>query len=206
VATKKVNINDLTQIRLSKRELAVIAVFLLGGDKRFVDTEDIAVRASKIAPRAFAWRKYPKQINLELVRAVLSDGKKKQFGALLHGTGTKGWRLSDAGVTWAEGRGRALLGKGPLDIAPWAGSSDARRSDRELHRVRASAAWAQWLAGDTVAPDAVKQLFRIDDYATAPMRDQKVARLRSAIAGDEEAERFLEAAVAALKSQVGDPI
>jgi len=204
MANKKVNENILTKVRFSKRELAVVAVFLLGGDKKFVDTEDVAVQASKIAPRAFAWRKYPDQINLELLRAVLSDAKKKQFGALLHGTGTRGWRLSDAGVIWARGKGQALLSKGQPDIAPWAGSSDARRSDKELQRVRASAAWAQWSAGGTVDPDAAKLLLRIDDYATPEMRDQKVARLRSAIMADEEAARFLETAVAALKSQVGD--
>lgn len=204
MASKKVNKKSLTAVHFSKRELAVLAVYLLEGDKKFVDTEDVAVRASKIAPKAFAWRKYPDQINLELVRAVLSDAKKRKFGALLHGTGTKGWRLSDAGVIWAQGKGRALLGRGKPDIAQWAGSSDARRSDRELQRVRASPAWVQWLAEGAVGREAANLLFRIDDYATPEMKDQKVARLRSAIMDDEEAARFLEAAVAALKRQAGD--
>jgi len=84
------------------------------------------------------------------------------------------------------------------------GFSDARRSDKELQRVRASAAWAQWSAGGTVDPDAAKLLLRIDDYATPEMRDQKVARLRSAIMADEEAARFLKQRSPALKSQVGD--
>jgi hypothetical protein len=204
VATKKVNRKRLTKLPLAKQEVAVMAVFLLGGDKKFVDLEDVAVQASKIAPKAFAWRKYPDQINLDLVRVVLSNAKHSERGALLHGSGVKGWRLSDAGVIWARGKGQALLGKRQPEAAPWAGSSDARRSDRELQRVKASAAWAQWLTEGTVDSDAARLLFRIDDYATPEMRDQKVARLRSAIMADEEAARFLEAAVAALSSQVGD--
>jgi hypothetical protein len=201
---KKVNAKSLTKVPLLKRELVVMAVFLLGGDKKFVDTEDVAVRASKIAPKAFAWRKYPDQINLELVRAVLSDAKKKQSGGLLHGTGTKGWRLSDAGVIWAEGKGRALLNKGQVDTPAWPGSSDTRRTDRELQRVKVSEAWAQWVAEGRVDPNAAKLLLRIDDYATPEMRDQKIARMRSAITANEEAVRFLEAAIAALKSELGE--
>ncbi len=201
MASIKVKNKRLTTRSITKRDLAVLAVFLLGGDKKFVDTEDVAVKAAGLAPNAFAWRKYPDQINLELVRAVLSDAKKKQFGGLLHGTGTTGWRLSDAGVVWAQGKGRDVLGGGTASVAPWAGSSDARRTDRQLQRVRTSAAWGQWLTEGTVDQEAAKVLFRIDDYATPGMTDQKVARLRSVVMADEEAARFLEVAVAALKDK-----
>lgn len=199
MATKKVNIESLTGFSVTKRELAVLAVYLMGGDHRFVDTEDAAVKVAELAPGAFAWRKYPQQINLELVRAVLSDAKKKQFGALLHGTGTNGWRLSDAGVSWARTKGEAILRQGKIDVSPWAGSADARRSSREIQRVKGSTAWAQWVAGNVIEENAAKLLFRIDDYATPEMRDQKIARLRSALFEDEEGLRFLDAAVNAMK-------
>jgi hypothetical protein len=190
---KKVKADHLTE-SLTKREVAVLAVFLLGGDKRSIDTEDVAVKASELAPKAFAWRKYPDQINLELVRAVLSDAKKAHFGALLHGTGTTGWRLSDAGVAWAHRQREKVDGGVGEAFAPWAGSSDARRSDRELQRMRASEAWSQWKSTGVIEVEPAKQLFRIDDYATAEMKDIKVARLRSAAVGDHEAAAFIDEA------------
>jgi len=199
MARKKSTSKLLTEMAVTKRELAVLAVYLMGGDQKFVDTEDAAIKVAELAPGAFAWRKYPQQINLELVRAVLSDSKKKQFGALLHGTGTTGWRLSDAGVSWARSKGEAILREGKTNVSPWAGSADARRTTREIQRVKASAAWAQWVAGETIEARAAKLLFRIDDYATPEMRDQKIARLRSALFDDQEAVKFLDAAVTAVK-------
>lgn len=199
MATIKVKERVLTRPGITKRELTVLAVFLMGGDRKFVDTEDVAVKAAELAPTAFAWRKYPEQINLELVRAVLSDAKKKQFGALLHGTGTTGWRLSDAGVVWSQEKGRTFLDAAKSAVAPWAGSSDARRNDREQHRIRSTVAWAQWQSTGAIDLESAKLLFRIDDYATPEMRDQKVARLRSAVASDPQTTCFLEAAIVALK-------
>jgi hypothetical protein len=196
MATQKTPEKYLTR-SLTKREVAVYAVHLLGGAERPVDTEDVAVKVAELLPGAFSWRKYPDQINLEIVRAVLSDSKKRQFGALLHGTGSEGWRLSDAGVTWAaqlekEIRAGLVVNQGQAE--PWAGSSDARRADREIDRTRASLAWQQWKSGEEVTTHAALQLFRIDDYADAKMKDIKVARLRRLVATDAEASQLVELA------------
>ena len=45
-------------------------MYLLGGETRRVDTEDIAVKANELAPGRFAWKKYPDQINLEAHSSV----------------------------------------------------------------------------------------------------------------------------------------
>jgi hypothetical protein len=195
VARNKQDGKTLTK-PLTKREVTVLAVHLLGGGERSVDTEDIAIKAAELLPGAFSWRKYPEQINLELVRAVLSDSKKPHFGSLLHGSGTEGWRLSDAGVVWA-GQLDARVRAGAMaqrKAAPWAGSSDARRVDREVDRVKASLAWQEWKTDGKVSRQAALQLFRIDDYADATMRDIKVARLRRLVAADVEASELIETA------------
>ena len=76
--------------KLSQNEIVTLALFHLGGETRFVDTEDIAIKAHDLAPGQFTWRKYPEQINLELVRVSLSDAKKPENGILVSGSGTKG--------------------------------------------------------------------------------------------------------------------
>lgn len=196
MATHKARNKTLTRA-LTKREVTLYAVYLLGGGQRAIDTEDVAIKAAELLPGAFAWRKYPDQINLELVRAVLSDSKKQQFGRLLHGTGTEGWRLSDAGVSWAvqlekDVRAGHTATKG--SAAPWAGSSDARRADREARRAKSGQAWEQWKGGEKITRKAAFQLFRIDDYSDAKMRDIKVARLRKLVAEDGEATQLVEIA------------
>lgn len=196
MATKKVGNKSLTRT-LTKREITLYAVYLLGGERRAIDTEDVAIKAAELLPGAFSWRKYPNQINLELVRSVLKDSKKQQFGRLLHGTGTEGWRLSDAGVNWAAQlkkdmrAGRAIT-DGPA--ARWAGSSDARRADREVRRAKSVEAWEQWKSGKAVTRKAALQLFRIDDYSDSKMRDVKVARLRALVTDDREAIQLVELA------------
>jgi hypothetical protein len=194
VATKNQRQKILTKA-LTKRQVAAYAVFLLGGAERAVDTEDIAVRAAELLPGAFSWRKYPEQINLELVRAVLSDSKKPQFGGLLHGTGSEGWRLSNAGVVWATEIEKQVRSGRKIDqgqTEPWAGSSDARRATREVERVKTSLAWQQWKGGLQVTAAAAMQLFRIDDYSDGRMRDIKVARMRRLVSQDPDATNLIE--------------
>ena len=68
-------------------QIVTLAVYLLGGDQKVIDTEDVAVKAYQLAPGRFSWRKYPDQVNLELVRVYLSAGKKPSRGAWLEGSG-----------------------------------------------------------------------------------------------------------------------
>lgn len=71
---------------LSNYQIVVIAAYLVGGDARRVDTEDIAVKANEIAPRRFSWRKYPEQINIDTVRKRLWDACKPDKGAYILGS------------------------------------------------------------------------------------------------------------------------
>jgi hypothetical protein len=98
--------NTLPKIQngLSNHEIVTLAVYLLGGDTKYVDTEDIAVRANKIAPGRFTWRKYSDQINIENVRAFLSDAKKDKNGAFLRGAGKDGWLLTESGAAFAKAK------------------------------------------------------------------------------------------------------
>ncbi len=166
----------------TQAELVILAVHLLGGGSRSVDTEDVAVKCHEISPEAFSWQKYKDQINLELVRVNLSNAKKEQNGVLLSGSGREGWRLTSQGVDWLHSSGLQLLAVTNFSYQSsrrTAGSIDTVRKNLELERVKSSQAWKTWISKGTVSPQLVRELFRIDAYSTPKMIESKTARLRS---------------------------
>jgi hypothetical protein len=87
---------------LANHEIVALAVYLLGGSTKPIETEDIAVKANQMAPGRFTWTKYRNQINLEIVRVYLSDAKKPSKGAYLDGSGNEGWSLTPRGLAFAR--------------------------------------------------------------------------------------------------------
>lgn len=185
----------------SHSEVVAFALFVLGGDQRRVDTEDIAVKAHELAPGRFSWRKYPDQINLELVRVFLSDAKKPDSRALVVGAGRTGWSLTARGVKWAA----SVKKHGPASkfdrdrSLSRAGSVDANRRKQERERLNRTAAWIHWNAGETAPSETeAREVFRIDSYSDATLQQAKLARLRGLFTEDAPLSRFLDAAAAAL--------
>lgn len=179
---------------LTQTELVTWAVYLLGGAQKRVDTEDVAIKAFALAPKRFSWRKYPDQINLELVRVYLSAAKDVEHGELLVGSGRTGWSLTRKGLTWVhsvepELKERHSAGSGKQSQA---GSIDANRQARERKRILSMPAWTHWAAGDqSVAVDEAREIFRIDSYSTASVREAKMTRMRAMFSEDEQISAFL---------------
>ncbi len=179
---------------LTSPELVTWAVYLLGGAQKRVDTEDVAVRVFDLAPKRFGWRKYPNQINLELVRVYLSDAKKVGHGELLVGSGRTGWSLTTKGLTWLRSaepglQERQLVASGKQSKAV---SIDASRRARERKRILAMPAWSRWANGDrSVLIDEAREVFRIDSYSTASVREAKMTRMRAMFGEDEQISEFL---------------
>lgn len=174
--------------------LVVIALYLLDGDRKAVDTEDVAIKAYELAPSRFSWKKHPDQINLELVRVSLSDAKKPEKGSLVGGSGKTGWTLTPAGLEWAGSQAERVLSE---DLSQRrqdgrGGSIDEQRWRREHDRIVASRAWIEWSSGNLeVGVRDAESVFRIDSYAVGTMRSLKVTRLKSLFAGNDEVLRFL---------------
>ncbi len=189
---KKNDKNSLTEP--SQMDIVALALFLSGGDQHVVDTEDVAIEAHKLAPGIFCWRKYPDQINLELVRVVLSNHKKVGNGALLTGTGKNGWMLSRAGLNWARRNSKKLRN---TDLnrkreQSRAGSIDERRWRRERARIVSTAAWTKWLERKVaVTPREAAEVFRIDSYAVGSMRSAKITRILALLGEEREFDEFL---------------
>lgn len=193
-------LTDVTQM-----QLVSLALYLLGGAGTVVDTEDVAVRADQLAPGRFSWRKYPDQINLELVRVALNDARKKEAGGLVRGTGRGGWSLTVAGRRWAEENLHRVEG---ADLSRrrqqrTAGSIDERRWQRERLRVLTTEAWRQWSEKpdrSSITAEAAADLYRVDRYVLGRAREMKVNRLREMFADDPELALFLDAAATVLLS------
>jgi len=184
-------------------DVVILAVHLLGGSQKSVDTEDVAVKADELAPGMFSWRKYPEQINLELVRVALSDAKKPNYGQLLSGSGREGWRLSTAGLEWVRSSGEALL----AEELTWtsesrsAGSVDTVRKQREEERIMASSAWRAWREGGAVSLRQAQEVLRIDNYSTKKMIQIKLVRLRSLFDDDSDIGIFLKETERVVRSE-----
>ena len=199
--TKSMNKSKNKTLTWSHSEVVAFALFVLGGDQRRIDTEDIAVKAQELAPGRFSWRKYPDQINLELVRVFLSDAKKPDSRALVVGSGRTGWSLTARGVKWAASvkKNGATLQFDRDQSLSRAGSVDENRRKQERERLKQTAAWIRWDAAQTAPSEAeAREVFRIDSYADAALQQAKLARLRGLFAEDAPLSRFLDAAAAAL--------
>jgi hypothetical protein len=175
-------------------EVVTLAVYRLGGAQRAIDTEDVAVEAHRIAPGRFSWKKYPDQINLELIRVFLSDAK-KNTNKLVIGSGRTGWRLTQRGLQWAEKVSETV---GKLDASrsrsqSRSGSIDEQRRRRERSRIVATRAWHLWTTGVRDIPVVeAKPVFRIDSYAHGELREAKITRVRAMFSDDSELAPFLD--------------
>ena len=188
-------------------DLVVLTVYILGGDSRAVDTEDVAIKAHELVPGMFSWRKHPEQINLELVRVTLSDAKKSKHGALLSGSGRAGWRLSPAGISWVASHDHELVESSlRWDSARrTAGSVDTVRKAQELTRLKGSEAWRKWREDVTVSPADARWLFRIDGFTSEAQKTRKIVRIVSLFADDKEVNEFLSYASDVLGQGTGGP-
>ena len=189
---KKTREKPLTNI--GQIEIVTLVVFLLGGDQRSIDTEDVAIKAHSLAPGRFSWRKYPDQINLELVRVFLSDAKTSPNRAWLTGSGRTGWALTPAGLRWAKKAAPLLLGQ---DLSrererSRAGSIDENRWRRERSRITRTIAWQRWNQGETnISEREASEVFRIDSYAVGRIRESKITRLATLLGDDPHLEPFI---------------
>jgi hypothetical protein len=172
-------------------EIVTLAVLLVGGDLKFVDTEDVAMKANTLAPGRFTWRKYKDQINIENVRTFLKDATQEKNGALLQGSGKQGWMLTAAGLSFAKNR---LPDFSSADAARRRPTRDDEQltkwRTRETGRLRATDAYEKWRSGRTdslTAADA-EGFFRIDDYVIGGDRDRRVQRILNLCTESGEAE------------------
>ena len=182
----------MTSKKFSNREIVTLAVYLLGGESQFIDTEDIAIKANEIAPGRFTWRKYPQQVNIENVRTFLSDAKKTKNGELLIGSGKEGWLLTEDGVKFARSRISDLesddLTRNRLSV------KERQWLRNERARMLSSDAYLKFQSGgiDVVTAQEADAFFRIDDYVEGKARERKIIRILNSFVDDPELSQVIK--------------
>ena len=161
----------------SNIEIVTLAVYLLGGNTNFIDTEEIAVKSNELASGRFTWLKYPDQINIEKIRTSLSDAKKQKNGGYMLGLHKDGWRLTEAGLNFSKKRINDLehvnISRPPIN------KKEIAYYNREKVRMLSTKAYEKISDNNTNAitiPEA-EAFFRIDDYVKGEIRRQKIERI-----------------------------
>jgi hypothetical protein len=167
-------------------EIVTLAVFLLGGDSHYVDTEDIAVKADELAPGRFTWVKYKHQINIHVVKTHLWDAKSERKGCLLLGTEKQGWMLTESGLKTARMRVEELkhlkATKRKLSVP------EQRWMRTERARMLKSEAYMKIVAGkaDAITLEEADGFFRLNAYIVGKVRDGKILRVMNIFGDDPE--------------------
>jgi hypothetical protein len=98
--------------RATNIEVALVALYNLGGGEKRVHTEDVALECYRLAPGQFSWRKYPKYPDCDIARVYLSEARKKKRGILVSFSGPSEreglWMLTAAGLQWVRSRANVL--------------------------------------------------------------------------------------------------
>lgn len=171
---------------LSNHEIVTLAVFLLGGDSKRIDMEDVAVKANELAPGRFTWRKYRNQINIKNISAFLYDARKPKNGGYLIGADIDGWMLTETGLNFAKARVGELRGsalaRNPLN------PRERSLLRRERERMLSSDAFTKFSSNqaDTISLQEAESFFRVDAYVTGDARMEKILRTKNRFGDDAE--------------------
>ena len=172
--------------RLTNWEIAVLVLADLGGAHTSQHTEDIAAKCYELESQRFRWKKYDFP-SLDAVKQALSDARRDRHGGLISGSArTDLWRLTPAGVTWAEQhRRRGLTEAGRLRL------EDQRALDQFIEHP----SFLSWQSSESPPGrhDAAMLLHLLPD---APVRaiTSRVDQLRTIArqAGRDDVERYLQ--------------
>ena len=167
-------------------ETVTLAVYLLGGDNSYIDTEDIAVKANELAPGRFSWLKYPDQINIEKVRTSLSDAKKPKNGGYLIGVHTQGWLLTRKGFLFCRKKLKELDNQNTSQML--SANQDSFWLTREKTRMLSTVAFEKFISQgeDTITPREAEAFFRLDEYVVGQARKKKISRVVTAFKDDSD--------------------
>lgn len=189
---------------ISKIDLVVYALAVLGGAHSTVHSEDIAAKCYELAPSRFSWglEKYKRLgwPDKYIVKTALEDAKKDKYSSLVEGAyaleiSKDGWRLAPNGAAWLKRNQKRI--EHSLDDLSSPMKLDQKVKQRFLKNIRSQPLFRQFsksgkISGSTqyefrdmlsCSPDAIKEVVAL-----------KFGRLLSTaqLTEEEDVIRFLE--------------
>lgn len=167
----------------SNHQIVTLAVFLLGGENKYIDREDIAVKANEITPGRFNWRKYTENIDLDAVGVALRDAKKEKNGGLLIGTNSTGWMLSPKGLVWSTSLGHDFVEN---YFPKYRKDSWIANKESECLRLKNTRAYKLFVDGqiDAINLQDFFQFTRVNEYYQRNTRKKRYAVIENVIVED----------------------
>lgn len=170
----------------SNTEIVTIALYLLGGDTKSIDTEHIAIKADEISPGRFRWKIYEEQINLASVNKRLWDAKKDKYGAFVTGSEKSGWLLTKTGVEFAKENVNQVVSKKSSENR--LSNQEKKWRKNEFNRLVSEPAYIEFKKGnfDKITDRETESFFRLNEYIIGKNRDEKIQRIINAFGDDPE--------------------
>lgn len=194
----------MSDSELTNIDIALYALYDLGGHEKKVHTEEVAYRAYELAEERFGWRlprfrekHFPDK---EPVRIALMDAAKLKYGQLVEGrSGVEakgkdidGWFFTPAGAAWIRDNVDRI--QSALRITrPKASPKDAERFRKYM---RSQELFAQYKEGNLTGENsyALRDMLEVSPDAPRDMLLTKFRRLQTnaALVRDQEIINFLD--------------
>ena len=178
--------------KIKNIELVTIALYEMGGARKFIDTEDIAVQADRIDNERFKWRnkKYKEFIDKGLIIESLNAARVRKIGAFVKGNDKQGWILTTIGLDFCKSSKHKFNGK--VIRKKRLSAVEKKYILREENRIMNTDAYKKYLSNDNknITSQDIKNLFKVNDYTTAKEHDKRIIHLLDKIIDQEQIEKL----------------
>lgn len=165
--------------KIKNIELVTIALYELGGARKFIDTEDIAVQADRIDNERFKWRnkKYKNFIDKGLIIESLNAARVRKIGSFIKGNDKQGWILTSIGLDFCKTSKHKFQGK--VIRKKRLSKVEKKYILREESRIVNTNAYKKFVDNDdkNITENDIKSLFKINDYTSKIDLDKRIIEL-----------------------------
>lgn len=185
---------------LSNVDIALFALYKLGGDTAPMHTEDVALKCFELLPERFCWKKYPQFPELDPARFGLEDAAKPRYGKLarqvfrnIAGKRQVHWVLTPAGLEHVRARLNVLE---RLETGSVTRGSERTEENRFIAQIRRHISFKKFFKTgrcDGIEKYEFTDLLRCSLDASPQVLGERLDRLRARVekAGADDVRRFL---------------
>lgn len=178
----------MAETELSNVQLVALAVYQLGGERKAIEVEDIAVQSYKLSPQKFAWKKYPEMIDKTVVQYALKDATlPKNSPPILAGSIKHGYLLTAFGLEWIMSFQNKRNHKTETSFRS---NSNSEKLTLERTRLETSVAFQKFTSNDldSITDGDFQDFTRVNEYFPDHARTRRFTIIDNAIQGNPELE------------------